>query len=297
MIVRRSSAQSSTFNVLLIASILASILASCTPQLDESDIQPAVDALSQSLTAIATQSGATPTTTETGLDGAAIRATAEVAATRTAESLQVQQVEATRATEATIQAAGDLAAPIRAQLPSYGVDPSQGRLGWIHPPVTIFVEGYQEYAYENQKLATVARDFVLSADITWNTRFGTTGCGFVIRSNGDEEAVDQYLVIATRGALGHVGFIVQQDGEVIRSAFEDIYAYGIDPEFDFHNDATNRLTVVGRGDTFTIYTNNTLIGEITGGYNYLEGFVAFVALNESGDTTCHYSNAWLWLLE
>jgi hypothetical protein len=43
---------------------------------------------------------------------------------------------------------------------------------------------------------------------------------------------------------------------------QDIYAYNIDPAFDWQNNATNRLTVVGRGNRFSIYTNGTFIGEI-----------------------------------
>lgn len=55
--------------------------------------------------------------------------------------------------------------------------------------------------------------------------------------------------------------------------------------------------VIGRDDTFTIYTNVTKIGEITTEGGLEKGFVAFVALNESGYTDCQYDNAWLWLME
>jgi hypothetical protein len=49
-------------------------------------------------------------------------------------------------------------------------------------------------------------------------------------------------------------------GEVVTG--QDIYAYNMDPAFDWQNNATNRFTVVGRGNHFWIYTNGTLIGEI-----------------------------------
>jgi hypothetical protein len=54
--------------------------------------------------------------------------------------------------------------------------------------------------------------------------------------------------------------------------------------------------VVGQGNTFTIYTNGTKIGEVTPSVTFDRGFTAFTALNESGDTTCRFDNAWLWLL-
>ena len=42
----------------------------------------------------------------------------------------------------------------------------------------------------------------------------------------------------------------------------DMYAYGKDPNFNWGNNVTNKLTVVGRGLNFSIYSNDTLIGEV-----------------------------------
>jgi hypothetical protein len=224
---------------------------------------------------------------------------ATVAAEATAQEEQVAATQVAVATEVSLEeaATATAVAPIKAELRSYGIDPAAGQLGWVHPPVTIHVEDYLGFDYANQFLETVAADFVVAADITWNTQFGSTGCGFVVRSDGDEEAFNQYLIIATRGAEGHVGFIVMRDGQVIVDESEDIYANGIDPLFEWQNDMTNRIVVIGQGDTFTIYTNGTQIGEITNEGGLDKGFVALVALNESGYTTCNYDNTWLWLLE
>jgi hypothetical protein len=82
----------------------------------------------------------------------------------------------------------------------------------------------------------------------------------MLRSDGDEEEPSQYMVLATRASTGHVLFMIMAEGEI--AGTRDIYARGLDPSFDFHNDATNRLTVVGRDTLFSIYTNETLIGEI-----------------------------------
>jgi hypothetical protein len=179
-----------------------------------------------------------------------------------------QGLDATQAAQAAISGEARAAtatafAPFIAELPRYGVDPEKGRPGWIHPPVTLEVDGYMEYDYVNQFLATVAQDFVVSSDITWNTQYGTSGCGFVLRSDGNKNALSQYMVISTRGASGHVLFATMSQGKIVGG--RDIYAYGIDPNFSWENNATNRLTVVGRGNTFTIYSNDTLIGEVDPG--------------------------------
>lgn len=151
-------------------------------------------------------------------------------------------------------------APILAELPKYGVDPSQGRLGWVHPPVSLDASGFRQFEYINYFLGTVAADFVISADITWDTVGSTSGCGFVLRSDGNQAAFNQYLAIITRVSSGHFLFATMANGDVVTG--RDIYAYNRDKNFKWQNQTTNRLTVVGRGNRFYVYTNDTLIGEI-----------------------------------
>lgn len=295
---------------LFLLALLAPVLACGLPGSSNADATATLAALNTSI-AQSAQANATPTieVPESGVEEAdAPTATtapgngaSAAQATATARSVQATVTTSAAVTQEALDAAATSTrrAPVLEELATtYGVDPNQGRLAWIHQPITIETEGYLQYNYANQNISTVAQDFVLAGDITWNTRFGTTGCGFVLRSDGDEEEnFDQYLVIATRGASGHVGFVIMQDGEVKTNEITDIYANGIDPLFEWQNDTTNRLAVVARGNTFTIYTNGTRIGEVTPSVAYERGFVAFVALNESGDTTCHYENTWLWLIE
>lgn len=190
----------------------------------------------------------------------AVLKTAEAEGTAQSESIAATQA-ALGALSAEDQAATASAiAPILAELPQYGVDPSAGHVGWIHPPVTLEVEGFMQYDYVNYFISTLARDFVVSADITWDAIGSASGCGFVLRSNGNENALNQYLAILTRVASGHVLFGTMAKGEVVTG--QDIYAYNRDPAFNWQNEATNRFTVVGRGNRFWVYTNGTLVGEI-----------------------------------
>jgi hypothetical protein len=190
------------------------------------------------------------------------------AAVETAQAAATASGQSALATQAALGALGQeanaatesAAAPILAELPKYGVDPKAGRVGWIHPPVTLDVSGYMSYDYVNHFIGTVAKDFVVSGDIYWDTQYGTSGCGFVLRSDGNKNALNQYMAILTRGASGHLLFAFMKDGDVVTG--RDIYAYGKDPNFVWGNKVTNRLTVVGRGSKFDIYTNDTLIGQI-----------------------------------
>ena len=288
---------------------------------------------------------------DNAFDAAANLQTAQAVATARRASAEATRAAASGLSESDRAATATALAPILAELPIYGLDPTQGRIGWTHPPQTLEVEGYQQYDYANRFMGTIARDFVVSADITWNTTGGLAGCGFVLRSDGALEALDQYLVIATRAVNGRVIFSTMVDGEVKNGI--DHYAYGLDPDFDWRNDTTNRLTVVAQGSVFTLYTNGAKIGEVVAGQppsmpllptapqnpppgagaaalaeyqrqldEYLKvvdqmqanfrarlaeyqkdiplfdrGFVAMVALSESGRTVCQFDNAWLWLLE
>ena len=219
--------------------------------------------------------------------------TAQAAATAERQSIDVTQTAqaAQAAEEAALTATA--AAPIVADLPTYGVDPSEGELVWIHPPVEIEISGYLQSDFVNQYLATVVHDFVISADITWNNDTGASGCGFVLRTDGNEEALNQYILAITQAGAGSLSFARQTNGEpFLLRAFN--FA-GRDPNFGWRNGETNRLTVVGRGNTFSVYTNGVFIEDETDD-RFTEGFVAMVALSESGTTRCQFENAWLWKL-
>ena len=222
-----------------------------------------------------------------------------VVATQTQAAVVNQEELTAAATEAIAESQGVIGAaatataiaPIEAELAGYGIDPATGKTTWIHPPLTLQASGVNEFSYGNNFLGTLAIDFVIGSDITWNTQFGDSGCGLVLRSDGNEEAINEYGVVATRGANGHVLFVIQVDGEVFD--YQDMYARGLDPVFSSANDTTNHLAVVAQGNVFAVYTNGTLVGQIVDD-RYQRGFVAMTALANSGDATCIFNNTYLW---
>lgn len=239
---------------IVFALVLVSLLSACGGESNDPSKQATVDAISatirQTSTAVAAQQQNPDAANETAQAQAAAFSQS-VAATQTA--LSALSAEDQAATASAI-------APILAELPQYGVDPAAGRVGWIHPPITLEVEGFMQYDYINNFISILAADFVMSADITWDAIGTASGCGFVLRSDGNENALNQYLTIMTRVASGHILFGTMAEGEIVTG--QDIFAQGRDKSFDWQNGATNRLTVVGRGNRFFIYTNGNLIGEI-----------------------------------
>jgi hypothetical protein len=234
--------------------LLVVIQVACGGGSSDVERQSTLDAISASVRETATYEAAGQLNPQSAVETAQAEATASgqvAAATQSALDALSDEAKAATATAE---------APIRAELAKFGVDPQAGHVGWIHPPVSLDTTGYMSFDYVNNFIATVAQDFVVSGDLYWDTQYGTSGCGFVIRSNGNENALDQYVAILTRGASGHLLFAFMQDGDVVTG--RDIYAYGKDPNFVWGNKVTNRLTIVGRGSKFDIYTNDTLIGQI-----------------------------------
>ena len=239
----------------LILVLLIGLLSACGTDGNSSpEKQSTLDAISASVRGTATAQAAFEQ------DPNAPVATAHALATAQEESIAATQAAGFVLSEDAKAATATAEAPILAELTKFGVDPSAGRVGWIHPPETLEVEGYMQYDYVNYFLATLAGDFVISADITWDAIGSESSCGFVMRSDGNKDAMNTYLATISRVASGHFLFLTIAKGEIVTG--QVMYANGRDPAFDWQNGATNTLTVVGRADHFWIYTNGTLIGEV-----------------------------------
>lgn len=185
---------------------------------------------------------------------------AQANATATKQGAEANQTESASGRSESELAAATVAAPIVAELEVYGLDPQKGRVGWVHDPLTLQVEGYQQFAFGNDHMEVTAADFVLAADITWDTQYGTNACGYMFRSDGDQNKPNQYMVLASRFASGHVVFTALLDGEL--NNLHDFFPKTEDRSFEWENGTTNRLAVVARGSLIEIYTNNVKIGEV-----------------------------------
>ncbi len=186
--------------------------------------------------------------------------TAQAEATEQANELEVTLEAVSELDSESQQATAAAEAPVIGELNLYGIDTEKGHVAWIHPPKTLDVDGYMAFDYANDYPATIVQDFVISADITWNMQYGSSGCGFMLRSNGDQNAPDQYMALITRGGSGHLVFAIIDKGDP--AGGYDIFPRTHDKSFDWHNDTTNRVAVMGRGGVFTFFTNGVWVGEI-----------------------------------
>jgi len=187
-------------------------------------------------------------------------ATAEAEATQQSQNISATQTAQLAGRDETQLATATVAAPIVAELPTYGLDASSGNVGWIHDPFTLEVSGYQQSTFGNDYMNITAKDFVLAADLTWNTQYGDSGCGFMFRSDGNQQKPNQYMLIATRFANGRIIFTALADGELAN--MRHFYPKEVDRSFEWQNDTTNRVAIVARGNLIEVYTNGLKIAEI-----------------------------------
>jgi len=238
---------------LLLTALLLIILVACTPDGAQEPVNETLVAMGESIAGTATAAALAD-------QSAGTLATAQAKATSDAQSIQATQTARVSERSEAVKSTDAAASPVIAELSKYGVDPARGKVGWVHEPLTIELEGYQQIETGNDYMNVTAADFVLSADINWETQYGSSGCGFMFRSDGNKEKINQYMVIASRFANGRVVFMALSDGELAN--MRGFYPKDADPTFDWQNNTTNELTVVAIGNVIELYTNGIKIGEV-----------------------------------
>ncbi len=240
---------------LFLAVILTGGIACNLSSMNAPEPDVTLTALSQSVLGTATAAAA-----EKNSEDDQELATAQAEATQDSQAVVATQTARASTRDEAALVTSTAAAPVVAELPRYGIEPGEGSLGWVHPPVKVEIEGYHQYGFANDYMQVVVRDFVLAADITWDTQYGASGCGYMFRSNGDQKKPSQYMIITTRLGNGHVIFTAMAGGELAN--VQDFYAGYLDPSFGWENGTTNRLVIVGRGSLFDIYTNGVKLGTV-----------------------------------
>jgi len=158
--------------------------------------------------------------------------------------------------------------------------------------VSLTVDSYNE---DKPKviLDKPVQDFILQADIGWNSTSGLAGCGIIFRAEEDLErgANDEYLMLRLSGAPAW-------DIEYFRYGQ---YQYSLLPSaqytaaIDERQDAINTVTLIVQGDTIESIMNTTK-GVDASDKKLTEGRIALLAWQESGKTTCTFRNVWVWEL-
>lgn len=232
---------------------------------------------------------AIPTDTPSPTSTPAPTATPEPTSTPTPD------LEATAAFEATQQAEEDLEA-ITSELEMIGYQPESGHVGWVQEETQLaYVDSYYGYVYLPFADDLLAENFILKTDVTWASTSGLSSCGFFFRSEPNFEKGEQYEFLAYRlSGLPMWQIMYLKEGKYEKDITGVVTASAIDQE----QNSTNTYYLIAEEGKFTVYINDIRIGSY---YDYAitrsEGYFAYEAYQESGETSCYFDNTWIWVLE
>lgn len=216
----------------------------------------------------------TPTLTPIPTETLTPKATTNVPATRTARAQATSNTVVSR---------------IRDEMRVVGL-PTDGELIWYSADdeqLDISLTNYMETKFVPFSDDRLFKDFILRAEINWNSKSGLAGCGVIFRATPPLENGTQYRLYFMRlsGAPAwdieywkNNQFIVNLMGSV---KFTDT--------IDVKQNALNIYYLHVQGNQMTVYANGSRIG--TTSYDKLdEGLLAFFAYQESGKTVCAFTN-------
>ena len=127
---------------LILLSVLALTLQGCGAEKVSDTMNATVSAISQAI-------AGTATAEQIKAANAGELAAAQAEATQHSLNISATQTAQYADRDVSGLATATLTAPIIAELPSYGLNGSSGRIGWIHDPLTLEIRGYQEFTYGN----------------------------------------------------------------------------------------------------------------------------------------------------
>ncbi len=188
----------------------------------------------------------------------------------------------------TLEAALEKIAP---EIDKVGLNASDGHIEWLNPdPYTLKVSSYGESQVTRFGEKSL-KDFVLHTEITWNSTSGIAGCGVIFHADDDFQNGGQYDFVLMR-----LQFQPRWDIEYWKFGRWQTTLTGSLLPSNVINDeplSTNKVTLVVKGDEFSPYVNGEKL-QVVNSDKQPEGYLAFHAWQESGDTSCQFSNSWLW---
>lgn len=179
------------------------------------------------------------------------------------------------------------------RLEKLGYGPESGNLIYTGESlITLTVDSYQEDKVK-QIVRDPIQDFIFQANVRWNSTSGLAGCGIMFRAEEDTERGGnyQFLIMRLSGAPAY-------DIEYFKYGQ---YQYSLLPSTQFtaaideRQDADNKLTLIVRSDSIESVINTTK-GVDAFDKKLSAGHIGLMAWQESGKTTCTFSDVWVWEL-
>jgi hypothetical protein len=173
--------------------------------------------------------------------------------------------------------------------------PTSGYLAWVQDePISISLTG-PGGQYVTFAESVNAADFVIYGEITWDTN-AWPDCGLYFRADEKYTHGDYYWLRFLRFS-GLPAFDIEyyRDGEFVTNVTQNVR---FSDYLDISDGATNSVALSSVGNEFNVFINGYNEGRYYDYSSYLsQGYFAFLAYQDSGDTICTFDNSWIWLYE
>jgi hypothetical protein len=236
---------------------------------------------------------AAPATTDTVAPAATTAPTA--APTEAPTNTPEPTVDLTATTDAeNAAAAAEWAAYISPDLKLAGYTLAIGDLAWIQTQQLDLVSHTPGYKYNDMDPTFTAANFVMGIDVTWDSTTGLAGCGIIFRAQGNVEKGEEAMFAALR-LSGFPGWDIElwKLGQIQANLVGKVQTSSV---IDQGAGSTNHYVISADGTTVIVYANGLRLGAADLKASMTEGLFGFVVFEESGTTTCTFTNTWIWAL-
>lgn len=185
-------------------------------------------------------------------------------------------------------------AKIKTELEALGL-PTAGSLGWFSAePDRIGLTEYNSSYYNSIVNGKKFSNFVLKVDISWFSKSGLAGCGVIFRADSPSiEAANHYEFVTMRLAGAPAWEFEYYDKGIFTTNLSGKTQYS--KNIEIANGSSNTYYLVVDGDNMSVYAKGKLLGKATSS-EISTGSLAWFGFQESGETSCSFKNAWLWVL-
>jgi len=131
-------------------------------------------------------------------------------------------------------------------------------------------------------------------DVTWESTSGLAGCGLIFHANENFGEDRQYRFYNYRlSGLPYWTVQLWDNGGYVNSAMG---RGKLNSAIKQDNGSTNTFTIHVKEGIMTVYAHDMRVSHVPI-LSINQGRIAFFVFQESGETTCAYENAWIWVLE
>ncbi len=202
---------------------------------------------------------------------------------------------ATQAAHAT-EVAAARQAEIVAELQKLQLPTDTGQLGWIQEEdVKIeMIGGVGDWVTQPLAEGVTVSDFVLKVDMTWDTNSWPV-CGIIFRASSDDfKYADFYTILFLRlSGLPAWDIEYYKRGSYVTTITQDVR---FSDALKLDSGDTNQIVLYAQENNFTVYINGYRQGRYPDFSSILEsGVFGVIGSQDGGETTCTFSNGWLWV--